>query len=68
MVWMALVFSMVAHAVPYTMNDIGGTLDLPKAWTGKSYSDSDLTAELPDKRGKLMFRMWMTPSTMAPYG
>lgn len=61
MVWMALVFSLAAQAVPYTMNDIGGTLDLPETWSGKSYSDSDLTAELPSKRGKLMFRMWMTP-------
>jgi hypothetical protein len=60
MIWLALIFNMIASAVPYTMNDVGGTLDLPAAWKGKAYSDTDLSAELPDRRGKLMFRMWMT--------
>jgi hypothetical protein len=60
MIWFALVLSMVAGAVPYTMNDLGGTLDLPAEWKGKSYTDSGLEAELESRRGKLMFRMWMT--------
>jgi hypothetical protein len=61
MAWLVLiVMSLVAAAEPYGMNDLGGALDLPDSWKGKSWSDTDLEAETRGKQGKLTLRVWMS--------
>ncbi len=66
MIWLALIgMSLVAGAEPYTMNEVGGSLDLPDTWKGKSYSDRDLEAESRGKKSKLKLRLWLSDYQVA---
>jgi len=57
--WMfALLFSLVAQAQPYAMNDVAGTLHLPKAWKAKEWSNWDFEAKSGDEA--ILMRLWLT--------
>ncbi len=59
-----LLLSPLAHAQePYAMNDVGGTLTLPKGWESSEWADWSLKAKSPD--GVLM-RLYLTPFQVEP--
>jgi hypothetical protein len=56
--WMSLA-APVANAEPYLMNDVGGTLHLPKGWEMGRWSDWDFKAAGPGNT--ILYKLWMTP-------
>ncbi len=59
MYWLLmLLFSFVANAQPYAMNDVAGTLHLPKGWKAKEWSNWDFEAKSGDEA--LLMRLWLT--------
>lgn len=59
-----LLLSQLARAQePYAMNDVGGTLTLPKGWESSEWADWSLKAKSPD--GVLM-RLYLTPFQVEP--
>lgn len=47
----------------YAMNDVGGTLDLPKGWEMQTWSDWDFKAKSPDG---IVMRLHLTPFQVQP--
>jgi hypothetical protein len=56
-IWMAWMV-VVAQAQPYLMNDVAGTLHLPKGWKAKEWSNWDFEAKSGDEA--LLMRLWLT--------
>ena len=48
-----------AHAEPFLMNDVGGTLTLPAGFEMVRWSDWDFKAK--GANGTLMYKLWLTP-------
>jgi len=48
-----------AHAEPYLMNDVGGTLTIPNNWEMTRWSDWDFKAK--GANGTIMYKLWLTP-------
>ena len=48
-----------AHAEPFLMNDVGGTLMLPAGFEMVRWSDWDFKAK--GANGTLMYKLWLTP-------
>ena len=57
-VWMSFA-APVANAEPYLMNDVGGTLHLPKKWEMSRWSDWDFKAAGPGNT--ILYKLWLTP-------
>lgn len=47
----------------YTMNDVGGTLDLPRGWEMQTWADWEFKAKSPDG---LLMRLYVTPFQVQP--
>ena len=48
-----------AHAEPFLMNDVGGTLTLPSGFEMVRWSDWDFKAK--GANGTIMYKLWLTP-------
>ncbi len=48
-----------AHAEPFLMNDVGGTLSLPSGFEMVRWSDWDFKAK--GANGTIMYKLWLTP-------
>jgi hypothetical protein len=59
MLWVCLFwFGLLAQAEPFAMNDVGGTLHLPKGWKAKEWSNWDFEAKSGDEA--ILLRLWLT--------
>lgn len=57
-VW-SLIALPVAQAQPYLMNDVGGTLHLPKGWEADEWADWSFKAK--GGGGAILYKLWTTP-------
>ena len=57
-VW-SLIALPVAQAQPYLMNDVGGTLHLPKGWEADEWADWSFKAK--GGGGAILYKLWITP-------